>query len=431
MLDKFSALIEEFGEVAHVETGEAMTAKPYTASLSKSQGRAGWSVIFRHPVRKDEATGKAGVRVRQGLGTRDEAEANQLLSQLNELLAQPQYHDAAARAEAERRFDKRVVEIFYYKVVPEETDYQRIRDDFIRLPDSKSDGYRRALMLGTTGAGKTTLGRQLIGTDPEKERFPSTSTAKTTIHDTEIVMAPAPWKAIVTFASMEEVREYLTECVSAAVLSAWNGATDSELLRRLLNHVNQRFRFSYVLGNGPHSSVADFGDFDEEEDDDMPDLLGRRALQNIDMRVTNQLLTTVLRVLREVAKRHGTGLRERLESENQSDERVVDELFEEEFDHLIRNDEQFHGVADDLLDEIEKRFDLLDPAQVRRTKQGWPISWSLTTDDRGALIQAVSRFPATTHAILASFLRRWSTASEFRARSAQHGQMALDQSSCF
>jgi hypothetical protein len=374
-----------------------MMAKPYVASISKSQGRAGWSVIFRHPVRTDEATGKAGLRVRQGLGTRNEAEAKELVRQLNELLAESQYHDAAARAEAERRFDSRAVEIFFYKMTPEETDYQRIRDDFIRLLDSKNDDYRRVLLLGTTGAGKTTLGRQLIGTDPEKERFPSTSTAKTTIHDTEIVVAPAPWKAIVTFASMEEVREYLTECVSAAALSAWNGARDSELLRRLLNHVNQRFRFSYVLGNGSQPRVVDFDDDNEEEDNDAPDLLGREAAKNVDMRATNQLLGRMPSILREIAKRHGTGLRERLEAENQSDKGVVDELFEDEFDNLIRSDEQFHGIADDLLDEIEKRFDLLETANIRRTKQGWPLSWSLTTDDRATLIQAVSRF-SSNHA---------------------------------
>jgi hypothetical protein len=377
--------------------GEPMMAKPYVASISKSQGRAGWSVIFRHPVRTDEATGKAGLRVRQGLGTRNEAEAKELVRQLNELLAESQYHDAAARAEAERRFDSRAVEIFFYKMTPEETDYQRIRDDFIRLLDSKNDDYRRVLLLGTTGAGKTTLGRQLIGTDPEKERFPSTSTAKTTIHDTEIVVAPAPWKAIVTFASMEEVREYLTECVSAAALSAWNGARDSELLRRLLNHVNQRFRFSYVLGNGSQPRVVDFDDDNEEEDNDAPDLLGREAAKNVDMRATNQLLGRMPSILREIAKRHGTGLRERLEAENQSDKGVVDELFEDEFDNLIRSDEQFHGIADDLLDEIEKRFDLLETANIRRTKQGWPLSWSLTTDDRATLIQAASRF-SSNHA---------------------------------
>lgn len=390
------AVVSGFDGGMHKDLGNEMTAKPYVASLSKSQGRAGWSVIFRHPVRMDEATGKTGVRVRQGLGTRDEAEAKELLSQLNELLAQPQYHDAAARAEAERRFDKRVVEIFFYKMVPEETDYRTIRNDFIRLPDSKNDGYRRALLLGTTGAGKTTVGRQLIGTDPDTERFPSTSTAKTTIHDTEIVVTDAPWKAIVTFASMEEVREYITECVSAAVLSAWSDASDGELLRRLLNHVNQRFRFSYVLGNGPQSRVADFDDMDEDDADDMPDLLGQ-VPKNIDMRTTNELLSRVLVVLREIAKRHGTGLREKLEAQNQADERVADELFEEEFDNRIRGDEQFHSIADDLLDEIEKRFELLNPTQVRRTKQGWPLSWSLTTEDRAAFMQAVSRF-SSNHA---------------------------------
>ncbi len=40
------------------------------------------------------------------------------------------------------------------------------------------------LLLGTTGAGKTTLVRQFLGTDPATERFPSTSTAKTTVADT-------------------------------------------------------------------------------------------------------------------------------------------------------------------------------------------------------------------------------------------------------
>src|SRR5882724_228613 len=82
---------------------KTMATKVYTASLSKSQGRAGWSVIFRHPVRRDDATGKPGVRVRQGLSTRDEAEATGLVKQMNELLTDTRYHNVAARAEAERR----------------------------------------------------------------------------------------------------------------------------------------------------------------------------------------------------------------------------------------------------------------------------------------------------------------------------------------
>jgi adenylate kinase family enzyme len=374
-------------------------AKPYVASLSRSQGRAGWSVIFRHPARIDDASGKPGIRVRQGLGTRDEAEAKDLVGQMNELLADTRFHNIAAHEEAERRFDKRVVEIFFYKMVPEETDYQAIRNEFIRLPDSENDDYRRVLLLGTTGAGKTTLGRQLIGTDPETERFPSTSTAKTTIHDIETVTAPAPWKAIATFASIDEVREYLTECVSAAVLAAWRHAPDSEIVRRLLNHVNQRFRFSYVLGNGPQFRVADFDDDADEEEEikEEFDLLNSQGAKPIDLRQTNQVLAKTLDTLKEIAKRHGDELRAELGAEDASDERVIDELFEEQFDDVIRDDEDFHTVVDDLIDEIDKRFDLLDPNQLRRTKQGWPLSWSWQTDDRTSLIRAVSRF-SSNHA---------------------------------
>ena len=239
----------------HVETY-------HCASLSRSQGRSAYAVIFRHPVR-DDATGRPGVRVRRGLGTRDQAEAERLRDQLNELIADLRYHDPAARAEAERRFDRLVVEIFFHKMLPEEPDFEELREAAIPLP-SELDGYRRVLLLGTTGAGKTTLVRQLIGTVPT-ERFPSTSTAKTTVHDTEIVLDDGPWRAVVTFVPSDEVREYLTECISAAVLAAANGEKDETILHRLLNHVNQRFRFNYTLGNGPDKQG---GDFDPEDDDE-------------------------------------------------------------------------------------------------------------------------------------------------------------------
>ena len=164
--------------------------KRFMATLSRSQGRSAWAVIFRHPVRVDPNTGKPGLRVRQGLGTSDETEANDLKDQLNQLLAEESFWSLPARAEAEKRFHRRVVEIFYHGMEPEQSDFGAIRESIIPLPTCKDSDYRRALLLGTTGAGKTTLLRQLIGTDPEIERFPSTSTAKTTVHETEVVLAP-------------------------------------------------------------------------------------------------------------------------------------------------------------------------------------------------------------------------------------------------
>jgi len=369
-----------------------MSPRHYIASLSQSQGRTGFSVIFRHPARQDETTGKFGLRIRRGLGTRDQDEAERLRGQLDELLAAPQYHNISAKPDAERRFDKTVVDIFFDKMVPEDMDFPALREQGIPLPPTDPEGYRRLLLLGTTGAGKTTLLRQLIGTDPVRERFPSTSTAKTTIHDTEIIITDGPWRAVVTFAPAEEVREYLCECISAAVLAASREASEATILQRLLHHVNQRFRFSYVLGNGAHLATANEDDEAEEEPDDAP--FTPEDLGHIDMSATNDVLAHSIYQVRELANALGKGLREDLTPQRGEDERVIEEIFEEELDNLLRDEDGFHEIADALMEEIEKRFDLLPAGELRKTKQGWPLSWSGTwqPEERSQFMRAISRF---------------------------------------
>lgn len=369
--------------------------KRFSASLSRSQGRNAWAVIFRHPVRTDPNTGRPGLRVRQGLGTSDEAEAGELKDQLNQLLAEDAFWSLSAKAEAESRFHRRVVEIFFHGMEPEQSDFGGIRESLLPLPSSKDSEYRRALLLGTTGAGKTTLLRQLIGTDPQTERFPSTSTAKTTVHETEVVLAPGPYQAVVTFFPIDEVREHLNECISEAVLSAYRGDGDAEVMRKLLMHVNQRFRFNYVLGNGPQSEDAED---DADEDDEAPEPVEEAAADDaIDLEATNAVLTKSLAAVRSIAARHGDQLKTELGAFDERDQRVVDELFEEELDRRLREDDDFHSVSDGLMDEIELRFSLLAEGTVRRNKQGWPQSWSWETDDRASFVKTVTRF-SSNHA---------------------------------
>lgn len=376
--------------------------KRFTATLSRSQGRNSWAVIFRHPVRIDPNTGKTGLRVRQGLGTTDDAEANQLKDQLNQLLGDESFWNISSKSDAAARLHKRVVEIFYYGMEPEESDFPAIREAIIALPNSKDSDYRRALLLGTTGAGKTTLLRQLIGTDPKSERFPSTSTAKTTVHETEVVLDSGPYRAAVTFFPVEEVREHLNECILEAVLAAYREDDDGDVLRKLLMHVNQRFRFNYILGNGPQASVPNDDDDEEEDDSDADDAPSSSeessADQIIDLEKTNTLLLQCLSSVKAIAEQHGDALKSELGAQDETDQRVVDELFEEELDRRLRDDEQFHRVSDDLMDEIELRFSLLDEqGTVRRNKQGWPQSWSWETEDRAAFIKALTRF-SSNHA---------------------------------
>jgi energy-coupling factor transporter ATP-binding protein EcfA2 len=271
---------------------------------------------------------------------------------------------------------------------PESFDFSAYRDEVIPLPRSDSSAYRRALLLGTTGAGKTTLLRQLIGTNPDTEKFPSTSTAKTTVHDTEVVLDSGPFRGVVTFFPLEEVREHLNECISAAVLAAYRDASDAEVLRRLLTHVNQRFRFNYVLGNGPGAKSQEISDDDHFDDED--DFIQYEG--ELDLADTNALLAEALAEIRRTAKKHGESLRSELGPTSESDQRAVDELFEEALDARLREDEDFHFLTDRLVDEIEKRFDLLTAGTLRKSKQGWPVSWSVEATDRGEFIKAITRF---------------------------------------
>jgi hypothetical protein len=354
----------------------------YTASLSRTQGRSTWAIIFRHPKRTDPTTGKEGLRVRQSLKTDDEQDAAKLRDDMNVLLSSPHLWDLGAREQAVATLDPRVVDIFYYKLEGGETDFLTLRETVIALPSAQTSDYRRALMLGTTGAGKTTLLRQIIGTDPARERFPSTSTAKTTVHETEIVLAEGPFRAVVTFFPMEDVREHLKECASAAVLAAYRGEPEGEQMRRLLTHVNQRFRFNYVLGNGP---VKEVSDFDDEAEADAPTDAGEM------MKATNEVLAQALATLQEVATRHGEALRQELNATEEKDQRVIDELFEEGLDNRTRDDEAFQRVVDALMDEIEDRFAALD-GKLQKTKVGWPMTWTWETEDRDAFIKTLARF---------------------------------------
>lgn len=377
-------------------------SKPYKASLSKTQGRQSYSIIFRHPVRKDPNTGKPGRRVRAGLGTKDETEANQLVNQMNELLANSDYWTIGAQATARGRFDTRIVDIFFHDIVPQPTDFMSVREQVIPIPSSEDSDYRSALLLGTTGAGKTTVLRQVIGTHPVKERFPSTSTAKTTVADTEIIVAEGDYQAVITFMERDEVRDYLEECISKAVLTAYQEKPDPDVLRSLLQHVDQRMRFNYVLGNGPIPE-DDLDDEDEDDLDEEPNSneseLTPEAPEGLDLNRTNELLIRAVNRAREIANNQGAKLKTELDATDESDQRVVDELFEEELDRLLRQDEEYHAIADELMDEIELRFSVLSSGSLRKTKQGWPVSWEFSSADRNTFIKEILRF-SSNHAPL-------------------------------
>jgi energy-coupling factor transporter ATP-binding protein EcfA2 len=379
----------------------ASSVKFYTATKSRNQGREAWSVIFRHPARLEVGTGKTGRRVRRGLGTGDEREADLLVEQLNEILRSPELWEPSARNSLDGRFDARVVEIFYDGLVATQLDFEEVRDERIPLP-TRDDGYRTVLLLGTTGAGKTTLVRQMLGTNPKTERFPSTSTAKTTVADAELITTENEvFRAVVTFTPRDEIIDYLAENVSRAALSARQGKPDAKLALDLLDHQDQRFRFSYVLGRGSATDAG--GDEDLVDDDDLPDDevgdageaidddLDPEEYGHIDIAATERVLQECVVAVKEMVARYADEIAAGV-VDGKDDERVLDELIEDALDTDLRQSEEFHQIVDALVDEIEKRFGTLEVGEYRRNRQGWPVSWWWESDDRATFMKVVTRF---------------------------------------
>jgi hypothetical protein len=363
----------------------------YTASKSKTGTRPGWSVTFRHP-RLNDTQGKPGRKIRRGLGTTDEAEADLLVGQLNEILSDESWWASARREDAQLRFQRQIVDAFYDELAAIAADPWDVRGAHIALP-GRENGYSRVLFVGTTGAGKTSLLRQIIGSDPEEDRFPSTSTAKTTIADTEVVLADGDYRAVVTFAPRFAVHSNVLECVLNACAAVWDGEDDSRVADRLLNHPDQRFRMGYTLGNWAPAKdgtgIEDdwsFGDEPEpaaaEEDSAARENRARNQamLESYVARIRSACDRGIVRVSAGL----GEDIRAKVGRER---DEALDVLLWD-----LEDDNDVGELVQDIVDEMLTRFDFIEAGELRRRGDGWPDVWILSSENRDEFIREVRWF---------------------------------------
>lgn len=369
----------------------------YTASKLPTKDETGWVITFRHPLRKDPRA-KQGRKVRRGLGTPDEARAQALVDQMNILLGDVNWHSIAKRTEAERHFDPIIVRAFYDDIETSPSNSWETRNEAVPLP-SAEDGYTRAMLVGTTGSGKTSLLRHLIGSHPKRDRFPSTSASRTTISDIEVITSEDPtYRAIVTFFSEWPVHTNVYECVADASAALWEEISDEKLAERLLTHRDLRFRLGYIIGSwkqtaGSAQTANDDWAYDEgaseaEEVDDADGLLPTDA----DLARMHDTLKQFLERLRSLAEEAKQRLRSDLAVDMETlvgpDREAAQDLFED----IVQTLPDFDELVNDIVDEIRARFVALDAEAVSTHPNGWPKSWAYETTDRDDFIRAVRRF---------------------------------------
>ncbi|RUW94394.1 hypothetical protein [Mesorhizobium sp. M7A.F.Ca.US.010.02.1.1] len=370
-------------------------AQFYLAAAKRNPGRKAWLVEFRHPLRND-SNNKPGRKTRKGLGTEDETEAQRLVEQLNTLLGDESLWSLGAKLEAAKRYDARVVEIFFSEIEPRGGSARQLRDRFLPLP-SRDEGYARVLLMGVPGAGKTTLVRQLIGTNPKTERFPSTSVNRTTTFPTEVALRDGPYEGAVTFMSEHETRFEIEESLSAAFIEAIGGNT-KQVARAFLEKSDMRFRLKYLLGeHGAEQAEAD------PYDDDPPTEF---TLDGDNMRVSapeeQTKLHQTLDAYIERINRMATDARTAFEAEEGSllaemspeDRNAALDLIEE----VAVASDPFLELVSDVLDELRTKFDLVTDGHFERTTTGWPKAWYIKSapNERDSFLNAI-RFFSDNH----------------------------------
>lgn len=364
----------------------------YTASKSPTKDRPGFSISFRHPLKLD-SKGKPGLKIRRGLGTTDPAEADRLVAQMNQLLGDESWWNSERYPDAGKQFDKRIVDAFFDRLQAAARDPFEIREEVIPLP-SRVDGYVRAILAGTTGAGKTTLLRILTGSDPERDRFPSTSTAKTTISDTEIIPADGPYSAVITFFPETTVRVDVEDCVMNACTAAWDGLHEDKVAERFLNHPDQRFRLSYILGSWqkPRQEQKeddwDFGDPAEASPSD------DEAVSSSELERLQKRLRDYIARIRGLAAVKGEPAIAPTPSDPSTESADDRELAEEQFQTEVYGDEAFWDIVHDVMEDIQARFEWLTGGDLS-TGSGsskWPVSWTYASDDRADFLKHVRWF---------------------------------------
>lgn len=171
-----------------------------------------------------------------------------------------------------------------------------------------------------------------------------------------------------------EVRAHIDECLEEACLEAIQGKPDAKIAAALLEHREQRFRLSYILGAWRASVESDDDDFSFEDDviseaavDD------EEAVSSEEVEQHRERLASFVSAIKELSKETGSTFEAslgKLKDQKTADDRATWlELFGVE---AFRNP-KFSSLALDIMDEVADRFTKIDAGNTERSATDWPL----------------------------------------------------------
>jgi hypothetical protein len=320
----------------------------------RSQNGQSWCLMFEHPFRK-EAGGQKGQTIRIGLNTNDEEEAEKLRKQLHDLVTDEKFWTPKAKIRANTLFDERIAAAVYDEQQESVLECTRNRV----LPFQSEEGYANVHIIGEKGVGKTALLRQLLGLKDETEQFPPCGITQNARYEIEWLLADQElYEAVVTFLPFKEVKARVEETVMEAAAAYALESSEQEMIKALMEG---ELSLRSLIGPLPSATASLYG----------------YAPSSCD-KVHLQRWEPYLKAIEEAAVR----LRN-----NIINQPVSDDEKKRKFLALWQQSPLCTGITDALLEEIERRFSILEDGNITYHTDDWPVCWRLKTKDRDYFLQ--------------------------------------------
>lgn len=250
-------------------------------------------------------------------------------------------------------------------------DSQSLRELILPFPTSEQ-GYRRIRIIGATGSGKTTLLRQMIGMHPDTEPFPSTASNKTTIANLELIFADvSEYRCVATFCDFEYTKAHIEDCIAAAVEACVMQLPNKTVADRLHRHRDQRFRLFQILGQCSLETI---------------DSLSNNMVS--ELKSIDDVLTNVVHIASTSTVSNAI---------NSSPEDASDDDWAI-LDTAVRESSLFIELVARTLDLVIQRIEHLPAGTVNCSQNGWPQSWTYTTQNKEDFLKTIRLIDSQHHA---------------------------------